>query len=181
MDHSNSVASASAPEITPSHDSLVIGLRNLVDDAQVTEAGLAEALGIMAPYLPEASQSQIRWRLNHGEQVQVQMAILSAVSAATLLLMPSSNTPQGMGWENWLRAVLDAVRMPSIEDVALRQVAFDFLICALADLDGSSSDDEDQTNDVDLASLPTLSLPRFRIIQTRGRDYLNLIWSITPP
>jgi len=156
----------------PSHESLVQGLREIIDCAQISVLELDYATAEMRPFLPAGSRAEIQSRLDYGDLTAVRLAVLGGLSAATLLRMMSSSLAfKGLAWEDWLKAVLEAVDLSSIEDDALRQLAFDVLVCNLSDLE-SLEDEPQQEDNADL--LPTLSLPHFRILQQQGRYFLGI-------
>ena len=171
----------------PSHDQLVMTLRDIVEHAQVSSADLDVAIQEVRSFLPAQSQQELHARIAQGDVVAIRLAALGGLSAATLLRMSTSQpVPEGLRWEDWLRAILEAVGMPQIEEEALRQLAFDVLVCALSDLDESAEDEEGSAPMTNEAGgedggataagieLPTLSLPHFRALQQHGRAFLQL-------
>ena len=170
----------------PSHDQLVMSLRDIVEHAQVSSADLDVAIQEVRSFLPAQSQQELNARIAQGDVVAIRLAALGGLSAATLLRMSTSQpVPEGLRWEDWLRAILEAVGMPQIEEEALRQLAFDVLVCALSDLDEIAEDEGGSgpmTNEAGEESeaiaagmeLPTLSLPHFRVLQQHGRAFLQI-------
>jgi len=171
IDTMDSVQSAS------SHEALVLSLRTIIENAQVSVQDLDQATAEMGPFLSASGQSEIHLRLAAGDLMAVRRSVLVGLSAATLLRMSSTpKAPQGLAWDLFLRAVLDAVDMVALEEVALRQLAFDVLICNLSDLESHENEPapEEDAGDSVLSLLPTLSLPHFRVLQNQGRGFLGL-------
>ena len=169
--------------VPPTHDQLVVALREVVEHTPVSGPDLDVAIQEVRSYLSPESQREISSRMEQGDVVGIRLAALGGLSASTLLRMSTAQADHGgLRWEDWLRATLDAVGMHQIEDSGLRQLAFDILLCALSDVD-DGSDAEATAEDLQSPSeqtpeppiqLPTLSLPHFRLLQKHGREFLQL-------
>lgn len=156
----------------PGHEALVQGLRDIIDEAPVSEKEIDSAAAEMKPFLSAAGRAEMQFRLDQGDLMSLRLAVLGGLSAATLLRMASGPmTIEGLTWERWLNAVLEAVGISSIEEDTLRQLAFDAMICSLSDADTLEVQTEDGVED----ALPPLSLPHLRLLQTQGRNFAG-VW-----